>query len=84
MYFWAKKNGVDVPNSNNNISVTGNAGVAATLLDRNLVIVLEEGDYIQFYWATDDTNMVLRYSAPGASPTRPATPAVKVTATRIS
>lgn len=84
MYFWAKKNGVDVPNSNNNISITGNAGVAATLLDRNLVIVLEAGDYIQFYWSTDDTNMVLRYSAPGLTPTRPATPAVKVTATRIS
>ena len=84
MYFWMKKNGVDVPNSNNEISVTGNAGVAATLLDRNLVIVLEAGDYIQFYWSTDDTDMILRYSAPGASPTRPATPAVKVTATRIS
>ena len=84
MYFWAKKNGVDVPNSNNEVSVTGNAGVAARLLDRNLVIVLEAGDYIQFYWSTDDTNMVLRYSAPGASPTRPATPSVKITATRIS
>ncbi len=84
MYFWAKKNGVDVPNSNNNIDITGNANTAATLLDRNLVIVLEAGDYVQFYWATDDTNMVLRYSSPGLTPTRPATPAVKVTATRIS
>jgi hypothetical protein len=84
MYFWMKKNGVDVPNSNNNISVSGNAGTAATLLDRNLVIVLEAGDYVQFYWATDDTDMILRYSAPGSTPTRPATPAVKVTATRIS
>ena len=84
VYFWAKKNGVDVPNSNNNISITGNTGTAATLLDRNLVIVLEEGDYIQFYWATDDTDMVLKYSAAGTSPIRPATPAVKVTATRIS
>ncbi len=84
MYFWMKKNGVDVPNSNNNISITGNALQAATLLDRNLVIVLEAGDYVQFYWSTNDTNMILRYSSPGASPTRPATPSVKVTATRIS
>ena len=84
MYFWAKKNGVDVPNSNNNIDITGNTGTAATLLDRNLVIVLEEGDYIQFYWATDDTDMILKYSAAGTSPIRPATPAVKITATRIS
>jgi hypothetical protein len=84
MYFWAKKNGVDVPNSNNNINVTGNSGTAATLLDRNLVIVLEAGDYIQFYWATDDTDMILKYTAASSTPTRPATPAVKVTATRIS
>ena len=84
MYFWAKKNGVDVPNSNNNIDITGNAGTAATLLDRNLVIVLEAGDYIQFYWATDDTDMVLRYTTASSTPTRPATPAVKITATRIS
>ncbi len=84
MYFWAKKNGVDVPNSNNNIDITGNTGTAATLLDRNLVIVLEAGDYVQFYWATNDTDMILRYSAPGSTPTRPATPAVKVTATRLS
>ena len=84
MYFWAKKNGVDVPNSNNNIDITGNANTAATLLDRNLVIVLEEGDYIQFYWATDDTDMILKYTTASSTPTRPATPAVKITATRIS
>jgi len=84
MYFWAKKNGVDVPNSNNNIDITGNTGTAATLLDRNLVIVLEAGDYIQFYWATDDTDMILKYTAASSTPTRPATPAVKITATRLS
>ena len=84
MYFWAKKNGVDVPNSNNNIDINGNANTAATLLDRNLVIVLEAGDYIQFYWATDDTDMILKYTAASSTPTRPATPAVKITATRIS
>ena len=84
MYFWAKKNGVDVPNSNNNINITGNSGTAATLLDRNLVIVLEAGDYIQFYWATDDTDMILKYTAASSTPTRPATPAVKITATRLS
>lgn len=84
LYFWAKKNGVDVPNSNNNISITGNTATSSAVLDRNLVIVLEAGDYIQFYWATDDTDMILKYSAAGTSPIRPATPAVKVTATRLS
>lgn len=84
MYFWMKKNGVDVPNTNNNFNSTGNAGAVAALLNRNLIIVLEEGDFVEFYWATTDANMILKYTAAGTSPTRPATPAVKVTATRIS
>jgi len=82
--FWAKKNGVDVPNSNNNVSITGNTGTAATLMSKNLVIVLEEGDYIEFYWSTTSADMILKYSTAGTSPTRPATPAVKATATRLS
>lgn len=84
MYFWMKKNGENVPNTNNNLSTTGNSNQVATLLNRNLVIVLEAGDYVEFYWATDDTDMILKYTAAGTSPIRPATPAVKVTATRIS
>ena len=84
LYFWAKKNGNDVPNSNNNQSITGNTGTAATLLNKNLVIVLEEGDFVEFYWATTSADMILKYTAAGTSPTRPATPSVKVTAARIS
>jgi len=82
--FWAKKNGVDVPNSNNNVSITGNTGTAATLMNKNLVIILEEGDYIEFYWSTTSADMILKYSTEGTSPTRPTTPAVKATATRLS
>ena len=82
--FWAKKNGVDVPNSNNNVSITGNTGTAATLMNKNFVIVLEEGDYIEFYWSTTSADMILKYTAAGTSPTRPSTAAVKVKATRIS
>jgi hypothetical protein len=84
LYFWARKNGVDVPNSNSNQSITGNAGTAATLLTKNLILVLEAGDYIEFYWGTTDANMILKYTTAGTSPIRPATPSVKVTATRIS
>jgi len=84
MYFWMKKNGENVPHTNNSLSTTGNANQVATLFSRNLVIVLEAGDFVEFYWATDDTDMILQYSAAGTSPIRPDTPAVKVTATRIS
>ena len=84
LYFWAKKNGVDVPNSTNNVSITGNAGTAATLMNKNLVTVLEEGDYVEFYWATTDADMILKYTTASSTPTRPAAAAVKVTATRLS
>ena len=84
MYFWAKKHGVDVPNSNTNLDVTGNIGTAARLLGKSLIIVLEVGDYIEFYWATSTVDMILKATVAETNPTRPATPSVKVNAVRVS
>ncbi|MDB4276934.1 hypothetical protein N9864_00265 [bacterium] len=84
LYFWMKKNGVDVPNSNSNLDITGNVGTAARLLSKSLIIVLEAGDYVEFYWATSTVDMILKATVAETNPTRPATPAVKVNAARIS
>ena len=84
MYFWLRKNGQDVENTNTEIIMAGNANQTAKLLTKDFAIVLEAGDYIEFYWATTTSDLILEYSPTGSNPTRPATPSVKVAATRIS
>ena len=84
MYFWLRKNEQDVANTNTKITMAGNANQVAKLLTKDFAIVLEAGDYIEFYWATTTADLILEYSPTGSNPTRPATPAAKVAATRVS
>lgn len=84
VYFWLKKNGVNVDNTTSTIAVVGNANTAADLITKNLVVVLEANDYVEFAWATTTADIVLKAFPTGSNPTRPASPSAKVTATRIS
>lgn len=84
MYFWLRKNGQDVANTTTGITMAGNANQVAKLLSKDFVIVLEKDDYIEFYWATTSVDLVLNYTPAGTNPTRPATPAAKATAARVS
>lgn len=74
---WVRKNGVDVDNSNTTIHLSGSdAEVTVTV---GFILDLDAGDYIELVTSTPDTNVVLRYHAPGSSPTRPAVPGVIAT-----
>lgn len=84
VYFWAKKNGTNVDNTGTQVAMIGNANTSATLVTKNIVLVLEANDYVEFAWATTDTDIHLKSFPASSNPTRPIAPSIKVTATRIS
>lgn len=78
---WIRKNGVDIPNSNTTLHLSGSdAEVTVTV---GFIVDLDAGDYLQLVASTPDTNVVLRYHSPGTTPTRPAVPGVIATISLI-
>jgi len=57
VYFWLRKNGTDVGSSTRAITVDLNSGFSPISLD--YTISLAAGDYVQLYWAANDTNVTL-------------------------
>ena len=80
VYIWARKNGVDVPNSATRISVTGNGVyfVAAW----NFVLSMAANDYFQLMWATSDTSVSI--TAPAATAFCPAIPSALLSVTCVA
>ena len=74
---WIRKNGVDIDNSNTTTHVNGSD--AEVIVTVGFVIDLDAGDYIELVTSTPDTNVVVKYHAPGVTPTRPAVPGVIAT-----
>ena len=80
---WFKKNGSNIPDSDSKWSVIeshgGEEGHAIGAV--NLVLKLNAGDYIELYWQTSDTRIILQNDP--AVPPAPAIPSVIVTATQV-
>jgi len=80
---WFKKNGSNIPDSDSKWSVVeshgGEEGHAIGAV--NLVLKLNAGDYIELYWQTNDTRIILQNDP--AVPPAPAIPSVIVTATQV-
>ena len=72
VFFWLRKNGTDVAESARAITMDINNGYLAMPL--NYTISLAAGDYVQLYWAANDTNVIL--DAVPASGFAPAAPSV--------
>ena len=79
IYFWLRKNGVDVANTTNAITNDINNGFISTALVRD--ISLQANDYVEIYWAADSTDVSL--SAIAASSFAPAAPSVIAIVTQI-
>lgn len=77
--FWARVNGVDVPNSNGRVRIQGNN--AELIQAWNYVLSLKAGDYFELVWATDDITCVIQYYSAAAP--HPATPSVILTVTTV-
>lgn len=57
VWFWFRKNGVDVPSSSMITSM--DSGTAIRTPSRSLFFSLAAGDYIEIFWAADDVNVTL-------------------------
>ena len=80
VYIWARKNGVDIPDTATKLSIAGSGTAAVAAW--NFIVSMEAGDYFEVYWAVNDTGIKL--DAPAATAFCPATPSVLMSATRIS
>lgn len=79
---WIVKNGVNVPYTNSYATLTGNNGklIAAW----NFMISMNAGDYIQFYWHSNDIDASLQHIDAQTNPTRPDTPSIILTAQMVT
>lgn len=80
VYIWARKNGVDIPDSTTRVSVVGNGVyfVAAW----NFVVSMNVNDYFQLMWATTDVTVSI--TAPPATAFAPATPSTLISVTQVA
>lgn len=79
---WISKNGTNIPYTNTFATITGNNGKIVTAW--NFMIPVDAGDYIQFYWHSDDIDASLQHIPPLASPTIPDTPSIILTAQMVT
>lgn len=78
-WFWPRINGVDIPTSAMRTSLSSNG--ATDIVARSAIFSLSAGDYLEAYWAVDDTTASL--SAHAATAFAPSTPAATLAITRI-
>jgi hypothetical protein len=80
MDIWLRRNGVDVPISNSEITITASLRQVAT---SNYIIDLAAGDYIELMYSSADLATRILAIAPGTNPTRPAGPSITVAITQV-
>lgn len=87
IWIWPRINGVDVANSNSEVTVAANN--SAEVIAWNWVLSLNANDYFEIMYAVDDTNVQIVASAAqtGATGTasfaRPAVPSIILTVTQV-
>lgn len=80
MDIWLRRNGVDVPISNSEITITASLRQVAT---SNYIIDLAAGDYLELMYSSADIATRILAIAPGTGPTRPAGPSITVAITQV-
>jgi len=78
---WLRRNGVDIPESTQEIEVPNQ--IALLFVSGGYTLDLLAGDNIQMMWSSPDISVQLAALPVQAAPIRPGTPSVKVTLTRI-
>lgn len=61
VWFWFRKNGVDIANSATIVSV--DSGTAIIAPSMSILISLDAGDYVEIIWASDSTNVSVQTTA---------------------
>ena len=82
---WIRKNGTDVPASNGQLTVPNrHGGVNGQMVSSwNYLLELNAGDYIQFMWQAESTDVFLETIAVGTTPTTPLDPSIIVTVAQV-
>ena len=86
---WFRLDGVDVPNSNSQITVPSKHGSnhGNALPAFNFVLTLEAGQYVEIMWAVEDISVTAPYYGPWTTPTnlydRPSTPSIILSVTQV-
>ena len=80
MYVWARKNGVDIPNSNSAVSLLGNT--VEVVPSWSFSVIMLAGDYFELMYAADSTAVII--NAPAAPIFAPATPSVTMRVSQIN
>lgn len=84
---WARINGVDVPNSNTQITVPArkSAGVFGyAVASWNFLFNMTAGQYVELIWLPTSTNVTVEYLPASASPAYPASPSVILTMFQVA
>jgi hypothetical protein len=66
---WFRKNGIDIPDSNTKITLSGNNSEITMTV--GLILDLDAGDYIQFVSSADSTNVFISSDSAGVGPATP-------------
>jgi hypothetical protein len=80
-WIWPRVNGVDIPDSNTKIQLTG-SGSSEMVASWNFILPMNAGDYFELYWAADHADVIIKAEA--ANTFSPAIPPVILTATFVS
>jgi hypothetical protein len=83
---WFRQNGVDVPKSNSEFSISNrhgstDGGLIAAL---NFFLPMAKNDYVEIMWRASNTTVSMQNIPAQTSPTRPATPSVIFTIQHVS
>ena len=83
---WMRKNGTDVPDSNNQFSIPNrHGGVDGHLIGAlNLFIDLAADEYVELMWSTTNASTTIQYIGAQTGPVRPVTPSAIVTVSLVS
>lgn len=79
-WFWPRLNGVDIADSGMQNTLHQNG--ATMIVSRTQIFNVNAGDYLEAYWATDNTNGSLQHHAANAF--APATPASTLAISRVN
>jgi hypothetical protein len=79
IFFWLRKNGTNVGDSTRAVTIDANNGYLPISL--NYTISLAATDYVELYWAANDTNVLL--DALAASAFAPSAPSVLVNVSQL-
>jgi hypothetical protein len=81
---WLRKGGVNVINSNTELTIEKVAGGGKLVAAWNYMIQLNATEYVELVWSSDKSTTQLHYHTTQTNPTRPVTPSIIATLTQIA